>query len=149
MASMVTIAPSMASMLSNLGIAMISLDFSATFTCPSTMRWRAAKAETMWIGAMSPVLRPDRRTVLPSIAMTPSGMPVTEATQATKQCWNCSASSVAKMSPIRSCGGVPSLKGRKRRSRASFFSPKRAMSVKVSAPASVPNNASNSTSSSG
>lgn len=70
---MVTIAPSMASMLSNLGIAMISLDFSATFTCPSTMRWRAAKAETMWIGAMSPVLRPDRRTVLPSIAMTPSG----------------------------------------------------------------------------
>jgi hypothetical protein len=146
---MVTIAPSMASMLSNLGIAMISLDFSATFTCPSTRRWRAAKAETMWIGAMSPVLRPDRRTVLPSIAMTPSGRPVTEATQATKQCWNCSASSVAKMSPIRSCGGVPSLKGRKRRSRASFFSPKRAMSVKVSAPASVPNNASNSTSSSG
>src|SRR5450631_2882237 len=29
-----------------------SFDFSATLTCPSTRRWRAAKAETMWIGAL-------------------------------------------------------------------------------------------------
>ena len=80
---------------------MISLDLSATLTCPSTRRWRAAKADTMWIGAWLSLLRPDRRTVLPSIAITPAGTPVTEATQATKQRWNCSASRVAKMSPIR------------------------------------------------
>jgi hypothetical protein len=32
-------------------MATISFDFSATLTCPSTSRWRAAKAETIWIGA--------------------------------------------------------------------------------------------------
>jgi hypothetical protein len=31
-----------------------SLDFSATLTWPSTSRWRAAKAEAMWIGALAP-----------------------------------------------------------------------------------------------
>jgi hypothetical protein len=30
-----------------LRMAVISFDFSATLTCPSTRRWRAAKAETM------------------------------------------------------------------------------------------------------
>src|ERR1700694_529023 len=48
-------------------------------------------------------LRPDRREVLPSMATTPSGTPVTAATQAAKQPWNCSASSVAGMSPRWSC----------------------------------------------
>jgi hypothetical protein len=83
----------------------------------------------MWIGALLSVLPPDRRTVFPSIAITPAEMPVTEATQATKQRSNCSASRVAKISPTRSCGGVPSRKGRKRRSRVSFFSPNMATSV--------------------
>src|SRR5580693_9083257 len=46
MASMVMIAPSIASMSSSFGIAMISFDFSATLTCPRTRRWRAANAET-------------------------------------------------------------------------------------------------------
>src|SRR6202158_1872235 len=68
-------------------------------------------------------LRPDRREVLPSMATTPSGTPVTAATQAAKQPWNCSASSVARMSPRWSCAGVPSLNGRKRRSNASFLVP--------------------------
>jgi len=45
-ASMVTIAPSIASMSSSLGMAMISLEFSAALTWPNTRRWRAAKAET-------------------------------------------------------------------------------------------------------
>ena len=98
-ASMVTIAPSIASMSSSLGMAMISLDFSATLTWPSTRRWRAAKAETMWIAGVQPFFRPDRREVLPSMAITPSGAPVSAATQATKQLWNCSASSIARMSP--------------------------------------------------
>src|SRR5215467_11867558 len=56
MASMLTIAPAMASKSSSLGIGTISLDFSATLICPSTSRWRAAKAEIMWIGALTPFL---------------------------------------------------------------------------------------------
>jgi hypothetical protein len=54
MASMVTMAPSIAVMSRSAGMATISLDFSATLTCPSTKRRRAAKAETMWIGAFAP-----------------------------------------------------------------------------------------------
>ena len=39
----------------------------------------------MWIAALPLFLRPDRRDVFPSIAMTPSGIPVIDATQAAKQ----------------------------------------------------------------
>ena len=86
------------------------MDFSFTFVCASTRRCRAAKAETIWIGALDFALAPDRRTVLPSMAMTSTGVLVSAATQSTKQRWNASASSVAKMSPSVSCGGVPSAK---------------------------------------
>jgi hypothetical protein len=51
---MVTTAPSIAIMSSRAGMAAISLDFSFTFTCPITRRWRAAKAETIWIGSFEP-----------------------------------------------------------------------------------------------
>jgi hypothetical protein len=70
MASMVTTAPSIAIMSSRAGMATISFDFSLTLVCASTRRCRAAKAETIWIGALDFVLAPDRRTVLPSMAMT-------------------------------------------------------------------------------
>ena len=82
MASMVMIAPSISSIANSLGIATISLTFSATLTWPSTSRWPAAKAETMWIAALAPL---DRRTVLPSMAITSDATPVSDATQATKQ----------------------------------------------------------------
>jgi len=88
----------------------------------------------------------DRREVLPSIATTPSGTPASDAAQAAKQRWKRSASSVARMSPRWSWAGVPSAKGRNRRSRARFASPKRAMSVIVSAPASTARRHSSSTS---
>src|SRR6476469_7823161 len=128
---MVTMAPSMASMSNSLGMAMISLDFAATWTCPRTRRWRAAKADTMWIAARP--LLVDRREVLPSIAITPSGMPVRALTQAAKQVWNCPVSNVARISPRWSCTGVPAAKGRKRRSNANFLCPNRAMKVGVAA----------------
>jgi hypothetical protein len=63
----------------------------------------------MWIAALPLFLRPDRRDVFPSIAMTPSGIPVIDATQAAKQLWNCPASSTARMSPSEygvPCGAV-------------------------------------------
>src|ERR1035437_5821331 len=49
------------------------------------------------------------------MAMTSAGVLVSAATQATKQLWKAFASSVAKISPSRSCGGAPSVKGRNRR----------------------------------
>ena len=45
----------------------------------------------MWMEHFASRFLPDRRAVLPSIAITPAGTPVTAATQATKQAWNCSA----------------------------------------------------------
>src|SRR5215813_313525 len=56
MASMVTMAPSIASMSRSAGMATISLDLSATLTWPSTRRWRAAKADTIWIAALPRLL---------------------------------------------------------------------------------------------
>ena len=50
----------------------------------------------------------DRRTVLPSMAITLSGRPVLAATQATKQRWNATSFKVAKMSPRWSGVGMPS-----------------------------------------
>src|SRR3954447_2552771 len=70
---MVTTAPSIAIRSSSFGMATISLDFSATLTCPSTRRWRTAKAETMWMGALPLVFWPERREVLPSMAITSAG----------------------------------------------------------------------------
>src|SRR5580704_17743417 len=67
----------------------------------------------MWIAALAPFLCEERRTVLPSMAITSAAAPVNEATQATKQCWNLTASRLAKMSPNWSCEGVPSRYGRK------------------------------------
>lgn len=66
-------------------MATISFDFSFTITWPSTMRCRAAKAETMWIASFEPFFCYERRDVLPSTAMTSAGVFVSAATQATKQ----------------------------------------------------------------
>ena len=46
--------PQLHGLSSSAGMATISFDFSLTFTCPSTMRCRAAKAETMWIASIEP-----------------------------------------------------------------------------------------------
>ena len=51
----------------------------------STSRWRAANAETMWIAALLPGFRYERRDVFPSIAITSAGTPVSDDTHATKQ----------------------------------------------------------------
>src|SRR5712664_3202416 len=147
MASMVTTAPSIASISRSAGMAMISLDLSATLTWPSTRRWRAAKADTMWIAAFPPLLWEEPRNVLPSMAITSADTPISLATQATKRRWNSVASSVAKMSPRWSCDGVPSRNGRNRRRSSIFFWPNRAISTNVSAPASTASRHNSSTSS--
>src|SRR6516162_7156993 len=149
MASVVMMAPSITNMSRSAGMAMISLDLSATLTWPSTRRWRAAKADTMWIAAFAPFLLAEPRNVLPSMATTSADTPISLATQATKRRWNSALSSVAKMSPRWSCDGVPSRNGRNRRRNAIFFWPNRAISTKVSAPASTASKHNSSTSWSG
>src|ERR1700685_3206329 len=96
------------------GMATISFDFSPTFVCASTIRWRAAKAETVWIGSLPP-FAPERREVLPSMAMSSTGVFVSAPTQAVKQRRNAAGSREAKMSPRWSWLGVPLAKGRNRR----------------------------------
>ena len=51
---MVTIAPFSVSSFNSSGMAVISLDFSATLAWPSTRRCRLDQAEIMWIGALAP-----------------------------------------------------------------------------------------------
>ena len=93
----------------------------------------------MWMASFDPFL-PERRDVLPSMAISSAGVLISAATQATKQRRKAWASSVAKMSPKWSWLGVPSAKGRKRRSNPNFLSQKHAMSVKPSAPARTASN---------
>ena len=54
----------------------------------------------MWIAACPRRLLWERRNVLPSIATTPEGAPVSATTHATKHCWNFAGSSTARISPI-------------------------------------------------
>jgi hypothetical protein len=88
--------PSIASRLNSFGTATISLDF-LLLSLPKQRRWLVAKTclcEDVgghhMEGAL-PALPPDRGTVFPSIATTPTGTRVSGATQATKQRWNCCA----------------------------------------------------------
>src|SRR5580658_8640087 len=72
MASVVMMAPSITNMSRSAGMAMISLDLSATLTWPSTRRWRAAKADTMWIAAFAPFLWAEPRNVRSDSRLLPS-----------------------------------------------------------------------------
>jgi hypothetical protein len=82
MASMVTSAPSSSSRSSSSGIALISLDFSATASWPSTSRCRVAQAETRCKGSLPFALL--RREVLPSIATMSGALSRSPSTQAVK-----------------------------------------------------------------
>jgi len=91
------------------------------------------------IGVSSPFFLNERRLVFPSMAITSADIPVEAAAHATKHCWSRSGSSAARPNPVGRRVGVLLWNGRNLRSRSSLFSPKRAMSVKVSAPASTTN----------
>ena len=54
-----------------------------------------------------PLLLVGRRTVLPSMAITSADVLVSAAAHATKQRWNATGSSLARMMPNWSCEGVP------------------------------------------
>src|SRR5271157_5320670 len=71
------------------------------------------------------------------MAITSADVFVSPAAHATKQRWNATGSSLARMMPNWSCEGVPLANGRKRRRNESLARPKRAMSATDSAPASA------------
>ncbi len=83
------------------------------------------------------------------MAITSADVFVSAAVHATKQRWNATGSSLARMMPNWSCEGVPLAKRRKRCKNASFARPKRAMSATVSDPASAAASIKSRTSSSG
>ena len=91
---------------------MIPLDFPATLTWPGTSRWLAAKAETIWIGALLSLSRADGFAIdgdHPSRYTAHRGHPGDEAPLKRF------AIKAAKISPMRSCIGVRSRNGQKRR----------------------------------
>jgi hypothetical protein len=137
-ASMVTVAPSRSSRRSSAGMAVISFDFSATATCPSTSRLALAQALTRCRAARpaSPARAP--RSALPSMGTTCPAVPgATACTQARKQAWKASGSSAAKTRPKVSWQGIPPGSGRKVRSQGSFASANVTIPTKPSAPHSV------------
>src|SRR3954469_25225017 len=108
MASRVTMLPCRANWSSNAGMAVISLDLSATQRWPSTGPCALAQALTMCSGARSCLRSNERRSVLPSMATTSRSKPAaSEAAQAVKQASNASGSISMKTRRNVSCEGMP------------------------------------------
>ena len=149
MASMVTMAPASSRRCSSSGIAMISLDFSVTASCPSTSCCRVAQAETVCSGPRPLDRAWLRREVLPSIAIVSGPATRSRSTQLVKQVLNNSGSIAAITSHIVSWLGMPRANGRKRRRNARCSSPHRVSSTKSSAPATVPHSSNSSSSGNG
>jgi hypothetical protein len=88
-------------------MAVISLDFSSVACCPSTIRCRAAQADTRCRGLRPLRLSWLRREVLPSMAMMSASASTRLLTQAWKQALNNSGSNAANTSHSVSWLGMP------------------------------------------
>jgi hypothetical protein len=89
MASMLTMQPLSSKSSSSLGMAVISLDFSAVASCPSTRRLRQPQALTMCSADLPRRRSREPRAVLPSTATnSPPVASDTARVQLAKQAWN-------------------------------------------------------------
>src|SRR6266571_1315204 len=70
MASIVTTAPVTSRRRSSAGMAVISFDFSSTFSCPNTRRFALAQARTIWMAAVAVALSKEWRSVFPTLCST-------------------------------------------------------------------------------
>src|SRR5476651_361979 len=135
---MVTMAPRSSNILSNLGIAVISLDFSSVTTCPNTKFASVTHALTVWRAFLPFVFDPLAREVLPSIAtiLFLIGMFKT-FTQLMKHSVN--ASGLIAMKTLRkvSCEGMPLGNSRNFLSQAILERPNSSIAVKALAPERV------------
>ena len=132
MASTVTIVPSRESISNSLGTAVISFDLPSTAIWPSTSRCSAAQAETR-CRAEPPVARSkERRSVLPSIATTPSVAAAKRCMKPRKQAWNLTGSSSRNTRLKVSWLGMPWRKRGNCRRNGPFDRPNNAISVRSS-----------------
>src|SRR5690606_41357693 len=120
MASMVTVHPFTVIKSNNLGMAVISFDFSETLTCPKTKLLFVAHALTMWKGDFFPLaLAP--LMVFPSIGITSPSLKFTKwLTQSAKQASNCSLSMDENTRLNVSSDGIPLGNSRNERKKPSF-----------------------------
>src|SRR5205823_4968645 len=80
----------------------------AVASCPSTSPLAVAQALTRCSASRPRRRSAERRSVLPSTAITwPAASPSTAWTQAMKHCWNSAGSSRANTRPKVSCDGMP------------------------------------------
>src|SRR5438034_1434171 len=137
-ASMVIIQPERDSFWSNNGMAVISFDFLSTATCANTRRFSAAHALTICNAFFPSFLSAERRSVLPSMASTPSTAPLIPCTHSKKHASNSTGLRCANTRPNVSCDGIPFGNSKIVLSYASFERPNCSTSTHPSAPQIVP-----------
>src|SRR5918997_1207941 len=136
MASIVTRQPETSRSSSSLGMAVISLLFPSTTTCPRLMWLAVAQALTMWMADLESALSKLWRSVLPSMATNcPAVTSCSEVTQESRHRSNSAGLIALKRALKRSCEGMPPVMSRNRASQARFWRPQVAMVTKSSAPA--------------
>src|SRR5437899_12832886 len=102
---MVTIQPERDNCCNNKGMAVISFDFFSTATCAKTRRFSAAHALTICNAFFPFVLSWERRSVFPSMSITPSILSVRLWTHSKKHASNFTGSRRANTRPNVSCDG--------------------------------------------
>lgn len=136
MASIDTTAPRKSSSASRSGIAVISLDFSATACCANTQRARPAKALTRWTAGFAPSRLP--RKAFPSRHTGSSAKPGSAAVaQAVKAARNATGSIRPSTSLKVSCEGIPLGNSKKPRNQVSFSSANASIPTQSSTPLST------------
>jgi hypothetical protein len=115
-----------------------AVSFSLLFLLTASRMRAFAKADTLWIAAFPLFLWEERHNIVPWRSHPPTRWTAWRPRRRSDAGipWNSFVSSVAKKSPRGSCDG-PSRNGKNRRRSPIFFWPNRAISTKVSAPAST------------
>src|SRR5512135_1289255 len=132
----------MSSNRSSSGIAVISLDFASTTTCPSDSLFSVAQAETMWMAAWPSRLLEEPRSVLPSMATNRfSVISCTACIQPKRPFSNAPGSRRASTRRNVASGGMPLAKSRKRASHVPRSHPNSWIAAKELAPDSAPQTA--------
>src|ERR1700676_3853544 len=135
MASIVTMAPVNSKTANNLGIAVISLDFSSTTSWPRNKRFSAAQALTICRGFLPLARSSVARAVLPSMATNwPSVLSCKASTHFRKQATKASPSTAANTRVKVSWQGVPSGNDKYFSSQARLLLPNFSMATQSLAP---------------
>src|SRR5438445_6835713 len=146
---MVMVCPSTSSTSSNAGIAVISFDFSVTFSCANTSLDDVPSALTMWMAAVDVAVFMLLRKVFPSIAMTSANPVCNDCDHPIKHSRNFFGSSAAHTRANVFLHGMPDVKGKYSRKKSSLSSPNVTRSRQLSEPHIEPHNITNKISTNG